>query len=122
MKKSPVDFSIVRRTENEKSPVDFSIARKGGEFVFLRFAIKSFTECLFFIRYAIETASGSFFIFQEKKEIQRGVTIVNRDRFFLSDINFCYAFISLFRRGPGLNICSKNQAYKALPQFFSFCL
>ena len=28
----------------KKSPVDFSIARKGGEFVFLRFAIKSFTE------------------------------------------------------------------------------
>ena len=39
----------------KKSPVDFSIARKGGEFVFLRFAIKSFTECLSVLRYAIKS-------------------------------------------------------------------
>jgi len=52
----------------KKSPVDFSIARKGGEFVFiLRYAIETFTEC--------------FFIFQEKKEIQSENTIVNRIRF-----------------------------------------
>ena len=53
----------------------------------------------FFLRFAIETATGSFFIFQEKKEIQRGNTIVSRDRFIyrtpiffsllLSDKNHC---------------------------------
>ena len=34
----------------KKSPVDFSIARKGGELLFLRFAIETFTECFFISR------------------------------------------------------------------------
>jgi hypothetical protein len=94
----------------KKSPVDFSIARKGGEFVFLRYAIKTFTECLsvlryaietfteclfvlrfaietfteclFVLRFAIETATGSFFIFQEKKETQREKPIFYRGTFY----------------------------------------
>ncbi|MBP5241768.1 MAG: hypothetical protein J6Z26_07695 [Bacteroidales bacterium] len=66
----------------KKSPVDFSIARKGGEFVFiLRYAIETFTEC--------------FFIFQEKKEIQRGITIVNRD-LYLKRKKIDYTELSVF--------------------------
>ena len=48
----------------------------------LRYAIETFTKCLFVLRFAIETATGSFFIYQEKKEIQREKPIFYRGTFY----------------------------------------